>query len=35
MAKNVYPGDKTFLAFSKRPKRMREEERRSVAADLQ
>ena len=30
-AKNGYPGDTTFRAFSKRPKRMREEERRSGA----
>jgi len=26
-ANNGYPGDKTFRAFSKRPKRMREDER--------
>ena len=30
--KNEYPGDKTFRAFSKQPKRMREDERRSVAS---
>ena len=30
--KNRYAGDKTFRAFIKRPKRMREDERRSVAS---
>ena len=31
-AKNAYPGDTNFRAFSKRPKWMREDERQSVAS---